>query len=209
MDKVRELLVVRRHKLNGAVVVGESVLSSIDELTIVLAYDGEVFIASVNTHHVLHGISVGLRQCAVAMPVSYDVYFHKLVHQLWQFDIVFQNTRRILERIIVMVGSVLFSELFEEFAERKVNSFCAICEIGETIISLSFCIDDLITSLLNKVCLILPQVVRLLRSTVATEDTRTIQLDIVIEEALRSHSLVVTIRNLIIIRHFKLTTLIS
>lgn len=108
-----------------------------------------------------------------------------------------------------MVGAILLSELFEELTEWQVNSFCTICEVGKTIISLTFSIDDLVTSLLDKVCFILPQMVSLLQCAIASEDARSIKFDVIIKKALGSHGFVITLRHLVIIRRLQLNTLLS
>jgi hypothetical protein len=63
-------LVIWLDKLNRRVVVGQIVMTCIDELSIVLRHYSEVFVAFVNTHHVLHAISMWLGERTVAVPVS-------------------------------------------------------------------------------------------------------------------------------------------
>lgn len=97
LNEEREFLEIRRHELDGAVVVRKAILASIDELTIILTHNSEVLIACIHTHHVLHGISVGLRQSTVTMPVSNHIDVHQLIHELWELDIVLENAGWILK----------------------------------------------------------------------------------------------------------------
>jgi hypothetical protein len=99
-----------------------------------------------------------------------------------------------------MVGSVFFPELFKKLSEGEVNTLCSFCEVGKPIVGLSLSIYYFVAGLLNHVCFILPHMVGPLQSTISAEDTGSISLYIIIEEAFWSHRFVVALRNFVVVR---------
>lgn len=99
-----------------------------------------------------------------------------------------------------MVSTILFLKLFEELLVRDIDTLGSFSEIGESVVLLSLGVDDLITSHLNKICLVLPLLISWLLLAIAFEETWSILLDIVIEEAFRCHSFVVTFWDLLVER---------
>ncbi len=176
-------------------------MPSIDELPVILGHNSEIFIARIDAHHIFHRIRVRLGQSSVSMPVSDDVYVHKIVHQARQFNIIFKHARRILKRIVVVVCSILLPEFFKKLPKRQVNSLRTFSKISKSIICLPLCVNYLISSLLNQVCFILPQVVRFLQSAIAPKNAWSIQLDIVVIKSFRCNCLVITLWDLVIIGH--------
>lgn len=110
MFEQRPFVVVWCHELNRRVVIGEATIPCVDELAIILRHNGEVLIASIDTHHVLHRVSVRLGQSTIPVPVSHNINVHKLVHQAWQLDIILEYTRRVLERVVVVIGAIFLAE---------------------------------------------------------------------------------------------------
>ena len=157
--------------------------------------------AHVDAHHILHRVRVWLRQCAVPLPESHDADFEEVVHQLWEFHIFLQFARRVLERVVVVVLSVRFSELLQEVLISHVDALGSVCEIGEPVVALSLCVDDFIACLFDQVCLVPPQVIRFLELGIAPEEAWPVLLHVVVEESLSCHSSIVTFWHLIIIRH--------
>ena len=155
----------------------------------------------VDAHHILHRVRVWLRQCAVPLPESHDADFEEVIHQLWELHILLQFTRRVLERVVVVVLSVRFSELLQEVLISHVDALGTVCEIGEPVVALSLCVDDFIACLFDQVCLVPPQVIRFLELGIAPEEARPILLHVVVEESLSCHSSIVAFWHLIIIRH--------
>jgi len=106
----RVFIVIRGYKLYGAVVAGKALVPWVDPLPVIRCNDGEVFIAFVHTHHVLHAVSVGFSQSAVSVPVGDHADVHEIVHQLWQLYVLLQNARRVFERVVVVVLTVFLSK---------------------------------------------------------------------------------------------------
>ena len=134
------------------------------------------------------------------MPVSDDAYIQKRIHQARKLHIIFEHSGWILEAIVVVVRAVIFSELIQELPKGHVDTTSTLSEVSKAIVSLSFSIDDLIAGLLNKICLVLPKVIRFLEATVALEQAWPICLHIVVEEALRCHCTVVALRHFLVDR---------
>ena len=173
----------------------------INELPVILGHYCEIFIARIYTHHVFHRICVRFSQSSVPMPVSDDIDVQKIVHQLWQLNIIFKHARRIFKRIVVVECSILLPELFKKFPKRQINSLRTLSEVSKSIIRLSLRVNDLISGLLNQICFILPQVVRFLQSAIASKYAWSVKLDIVIIESFWCHRLIVTLRYLLIVGH--------
>ena len=76
----RILLIVRVVELDRRVVLWKALGTAVDELAVIWVHDRKVFVALVNTHHVLH--RVGVRPSEGSMPVPVRHLFDKeeLVH---------------------------------------------------------------------------------------------------------------------------------
>ena len=141
---------------------------------------------------------MGFCQSAIAVPVRNDAYIKQVIHQTRKFDIFFEHTRRVFKAVVVVICPVFFSKLLEEFSERQIDASCPIREVGKPVVVLSFGIDYFVTCLLEQISLVLPEVIGLLMLAVAFEETRSILLDIVVEEPLGCHCLVVALCNFLV-----------
>ena len=169
LPKEGPLLVIWRDKLDRWVIVRQAIPARVDELSIVLGNDREVFIALVHAHHVLHWVRVRLCQSAVAMPVCYNANVQEVLHDARQLHIFLQNSRWILKWVVIVVLAVFFPALLKELTERKVYSARTLCKVSESIIILALGVDDFITCLLYEVCLIIPKIIRLLELAILFE----------------------------------------
>lgn len=134
------------------------------------------------------------------MPVRNYAYIKQVIHQTRKLDIVFKHTWRIFEAVVVVICPVFFSKLLEELSERQIDASCPICEVGKPVVVLSFGIDNFIPCLLEQISLVLPEVVSLLMLAVTLEETGSVLLDIVVEEALGCHCFVVALCHFLVHR---------
>ena len=200
----RPFVVVRSDKFHGRVVVWQPVPASVYPFPIVLRHYGEVLVAHVDAHHVLHRVCVRLCQRAVPLPESHDADLEQLVHQLWQLQVVLEFAWRVLERVVIVVFSVRLSELFQEVLVSHVDAFGAVGEIGESVVALSLCVDDLIACLLDQVGLVPPAFIRYLQLSIPLEEAWPVLLHVVVEEPLGCHCSVVALWHLVIMWHAQL-----
>ena len=140
----RPLLVVRIYELNRRVVTRQSIVACVHKKSIIRWHYGEVLVAFEDTHHILHGVCVRLSQSTVSMPVCHLLKLEEGIHDGRVNDIVLHWSRRILERVVVVVGPILFLEFVQEFTKGHVDSASSLREVSKTIVMLAFCVDYLL-----------------------------------------------------------------
>ena len=175
-------------------------MTGINVLPVVLWYDREILVASIDAHHILHSVSVRSGQCSKPMPIRHDINLHELVHKSGQLNVIFEDAWRVLKRVVIVVGPIFLFEFLQEVSKSQVDTLRPIGEVSESIVCLSLGVDYLISCHFHQISLVLPKVVCILALAIASKYARSVQLYVVVVEAFRCHRGVVTLGNFVVVR---------
>jgi len=195
----RVLLVIWINELGWRVIVRIAFSSSVDKFAIHRGYNREVFITLVDAHHILHGVSMWSCKRPEPMPVGHLFNLKERIHDRGQFKVLIELARWLGEAVVIMVSTVRYIECVKEFIKRKVNPLGPISKIGEPIIGLLFGPNNLVTSNLSNIGLIVPSFKSFLVSCIIGKKTRSPFSHILVIKLLGSNCIEVTKWNLVII----------
>lgn len=197
------LLVVRPDELTRRVVVWISLRASVDETSVLWSDNREVFVTLVDAHHVLHCVGVRPGQGSKPVPVGDLLDVEESIHDWRQLQIFVKLTRWLRKTVVIVVSPILNLEIVEEFTIWHVDSLGSLSKVSESVVPLSFSPDDLVASSFSEVSLISPPVIGLLYLCIILENAWSALLDILVVEDLRSDLGVVTVQDILIVRHLK------